>query len=198
MSQPPPRKRAEILQCPHCDNDVGVTLDFVATQIVCPHCEQPMIVPSVDGSTELPPEEQPFVIVDDQPDEDEQAREAQHVRDSEGRLNSLRIQAIAAERRDLNRRRSFTTAAAIAMGIVVIHCLLQVAEDLAGEGWTRGTTAVTAVSIACGYAAILLLRRRRRLAELTRHPLLNDPESEPDFTPLNDGSQQWRHLEELQ
>lgn len=196
MTQPTPRKRAEILQCPWCDQDVGVTLDLVARQMPCPHCSQAIIIPSVDGSTDLPDQDQ-FVLdyasPDDDPTRDERLRE-----ESQSRLSNLRIQKITAERRALNRSRSLATAVAMALTIVCLNCLWLIVRNAAadGPGATVSTT-LAAVALLCGYGAVRLFRRSRRLAALARQPLLEEPAVEPDFTLLSDGSQHWRNLKEL-
>lgn len=193
MTQPSP-KRAEILQCPHCGNDVGVTLDVSAFEMPCPHCGQAMVIPSIDGSTEI---ETPFVIDDEPADRDAEA-EARMRRDAEGRLNSLRIQAITAERRAINRSRAFSTAGGVAMLIVIAHCVLEIGDDVSSVGWTRSATALSVVSVIAALVAIRLFHRARRLAAQSRRSLLEDPDTPPDFTPLQDGSQRWRNLEQVE
>jgi len=196
MTQPSP-KRAEILQCPHCNNDVGVTLDLAACQMPCPHCGQAMVIPAVDGSIELP-ESDPFALeyeaAGDAQDEEERFR-----REAEGRLNSLRIQAITAEHRALNRSRSFATAGGVAMLIVIAHCLIEIGSNVAAGGWGLSSTALAGVTLAAAIVAVWLFRRARRLAALARRRrLLDDPDTPPDFTPLQDGSQRWRNLEQVE
>lgn len=197
MTQPTPRKRAEILQCPWCDQDVGVTLDLVAREMPCPHCSQAIIIPSVDGSTDLPVQDDSFVLdyaaPDDDPSRDERLRE-----ESESRLSSLRIQKITAERRALNRSRSVATAVALALTIVCLNCLWLIVRNATIDGpGASVSTSLAVIALLCGYIAVRLFRRSRRLAALARQPLLEEPAVEPDFTPLSDGSQQWRNLEKL-
>lgn len=197
MTQPPPRKRAEILQCPHCDNDVGATLDLVARQMPCPHCGQPMIIPAVDGSTDLPEAGDSF-DVDDESAENDESREQRLRQASQTRLSTLRIQKLTGERRALNRSRSFAMATAIALTIVFIQCLWLIVRNAAADTEGRGaSTALAIVALLCAYAAVRLFRRSRRLAAITRQPLLEDPETEPDFSQLSDGSHRWRNLDEM-
>lgn len=188
-----PRKRAEILACPACGNDVGVTLSEAARIEPCPHCGQPMILPSVDGSFEVP--DAPFVI-DDEPDAEDDAAAMERLRqEREQRLNALRVAALTAERRALHRRWTFAIGLGVVLAVGAVHGVLLIFRN--NDEPTQRLVAVAVLSVGALYFAIRSFRRAAALSRELKRPMQTDPDAEPDFTPLSDGSQQWKNLEKM-
>lgn len=189
------RKRADILVCPHCGNEVGVTLMEAARIEPCPHCGQAMVLPSVDGSTEVP--EPAFAIIDDEAEEDDATAMERLRRQREERLNSLRIASLAGERRALHRRRTFTLGWGVVLMIGALQGILLIVRN-AGEPDQRSRLLALAVlSVGAIYFGLRAFRRAAALSQQLRQPLQSLPDQSPDFAPLSDGSQHWKNLEKL-
>lgn len=62
--------------------------------------------------------------------------------------------------------------------------------------WTQAAGYIL-FAIAGIMVAIFFLRRANKLSREINEPLLTDPGTAPDFSTLNDGSQQWKNLEDV-
>ncbi len=189
--------RPDILLCPACNREIGVTLLQQPRTDRCPHCQADYIVPSVDGSTELPPAD-PFQIIDDQPQRESDEEAVRRLTEErESRLNSLHVAAVAGERRGKNRLRLFCIGGAFAAGVIVVQLGLLIGRSPAILGQRRAALMLAGAVVMLIYLAIWLLRKAGQLAGQLRHPILDDPATPPDFAPLQDGSQHWKTLEQM-
>jgi hypothetical protein len=171
-----------IVSCPHCAARVTVSLAAEAREYECWSCRAAFAMPAM---TLAPLEEASPDVPEDRRDE------------SADELDGVRIRRLAAERRAAWRSRSHVLIVAGVMAVATGQLVILAAQTL-----DRGVGAATTFYALGAALALLvttrLLRRaaamRRQIEAAARHP---DPDAPPDFTPLGDGSQRWRRLEQL-
>jgi transcription elongation factor Elf1 len=123
-------------------------------------------------------------------------------REREDRLVDIHENKVLLERRSLARVRTYA--------IVALVLLVVISIQLAGRSWLvyerygvfpMKFQAFVVVSVLCWPLAWLCVRKIRAINAELRKPLLQDPETPPDFSTLSDGSQlvdqDIRNLEKL-
>ena len=143
----------------------------------CPYCSERMLIPAIDGSTDLP-EESPVK------------------RESEDELDGLRMRALALSRRSAMRARTYCLLAAVGCAYIAYLASTRVfALVKAGKLWSLlAVFWALCVAVSIMYA-VHMVGRARGYERESREPLLKDPAGPPDFTPLSDGSQYSKNLE---
>ena len=112
-------------------------------------------------------------------------------------LSSLRIRQIAALRRGAYRSRSYCMIGAAALLATTIELIIMTVQRVRAAGWSWLPTLYAAAAALSFLGAWRLVVKIRSLSQEVRHTLLNEPTEPPDFTPLSDGSQHVKNLEEL-
>lgn len=166
--------------CPGCNEEVQAERLDTAYHTACPYCSEQMLIPAIDGSTDLP---------------EERMRVQKSIAQDE--LDGLRIRSLMLARRASIRARTYSLLA-------VAGCLYL--AYLAGDRVVvsfekKQGMALTVFWIVCavagvGYAVQMFLRARRYQKD-SRESLLEEPTEPPDFTPLSDGSQYTKNLERV-
>jgi hypothetical protein len=113
-------------------------------------------------------------------------------------LDGLRIRQLSALRRGAYRARSYALIGVGACVVTAVQLLIMTIAYVRSRGWGMYPTGY--VLGAC-VAVMLASHFGRRAMELHREtktpaPLPPAP-AEPDFSPLSDGSQQWKNLEDI-
>lgn len=198
-----------VFECPRCATPVEAIVGPEAQVITCPNCQEHVVIPSADGSTEL---------------EEEKVAE-QYRQEKESELDSLRMRQIIAMRRAAVRSRTYWLLGLLlcATGIIEMARLIIVHVFMNHEGWHRKTTgyavAIGALVLGashcigrakhwqkesraelptgkcanCGYDLYSRDDRCPRCSTLTPPR----PVSAPDFSTLSDGSQVARDLDDI-
>jgi hypothetical protein len=145
--------------------------------------------------------EDEFHIVDDvgeppEPDAPEApaARARAH---AQAELDGVRIRRLAAARRALYRQRSYCIVAAGFCAVAAGELAWTAIALFSAAGWRLRPGAYLLLAMGSTFAAIDFARRAVRLHRLAGRSALPEPAAPPDFSPLGDGSQRWRNLEEM-
>ena len=171
--------------CPHCGLGIEVTEPLAdGTALQCPHCEGEFLW-----------SEQP---AGPDGDESETSPEAPAADDE---LDSLRIREARAKRQGIVRNRAYLIiGSVVAVGLIIK--LVQAAVDIVHfehYGWTSGAILDIALAALGAAAVVYMLIVARRLKLELDKPMLDEPQTPPDFSTLGDGSerkaQQARDLE---
>jgi hypothetical protein len=113
-------------------------------------------------------------------------------------LDGARIKQLAALRRATYRSRSYAMVAAVACAVTVGQVAWMIVRQIRGriiDGWLA---IYLLILLAAGYGLWAFARRIGALnEELKRTRAANEPRAVPDFSTLNDGSQQWKNLEDV-
>ena len=196
--------------CSRCGRQVLVSPEDVGQVVECPHCRGDFVVP--EGGT---PVAAPVVVervfadpaealeFTEAPPEDEELERRQREE-----LDSIRIRQVAHASRSAYRQRSYFIIAAIGLlaiaGQFLWWLFTQIRDSiyLYHHGkWHWGMSLKPASSLIIALFCLrwipFCLRKAHDYYEEAMRTELDEPEGEPDFTPLNDGGQYARSLEEL-
>ena len=162
--------------CPDCGQQLA-PVEGVATLLRCTNCGREFFVPSADDPP--PDAEAPF----EPPAEQE--------------LSALRIRSLAAARRATYRARSYCLIAAAACGVCVVQLLWMIARQARERGWGLQCTGYALFASVGIHGLIYFLIRARQLHGEAKKSALIEPSTPPDFSTLDDGSKQWKNLEDV-
>ncbi len=129
---------------------------------------------------------------------DDTADQVESTAESPEQLNSTRIQQLTKLRRATIRSRSWCLIGAVvgfAAVVELIHKIVQYVHQ--DHGWGLWPSVFVLIAIGSGVMALLFSRRVIELHREIQKPLLDDPQTPPDFSTLSDGSQRWKNLEEM-
>lgn len=185
MSQSPPEP-ADLPQyhCPACGQLVSAA-EASQSLLQCPHCGEQFFSSAREEA------EHGEAIEDGHTDAAEAAASSE-----DAELSEIRIRQIAALRRGAIRTRSWAIIAA-GVSVVTAAKLIQMTVVDARLGMR-----LAPLGDALAAAAVLMIftyfvRRAIELGREIRASRLQDPASAPDLSTLSDGSQRYRHLEDL-
>jgi len=177
-----------------------------ATVFTCPQCGEEVDVLPTDAS----PDESPFMICphcksefvithSDTPEEDERARreEEEKLRRRDEELNSLRIRSVTLARRAAIRNRSYLLIGALVCAVAIGQFILLVVQHVRAHGWDMRPIGYLLLIIPAIVGVRFFLRKARVVGEESTRSALTNPNTPPDFSPLRDGSQQWKNLEDV-
>jgi hypothetical protein len=196
-------------ECPACGQILQAAPEIEARLIECDACGAHFVIPSAEGSTDLPGDLGPS-------DEEKQANAA-------GELNSLRMRHIIVSRRSAIRSRTYCIVGAALCLMGAVKLIMMIVTDVRAAGWHLIQTAYSVFVIAALYAAGYLTLRAAYWQRESRAPLFGEgrcvqcgydlrgstekcPEcgtaapgdhAPPDFSTLSDGSQHVKNLEKL-
>ncbi|MDB5171324.1 MAG: hypothetical protein JWN51_97 [Phycisphaerales bacterium] len=174
--------------CPDCGQPVGESAR-VGPVLVCPHCGSQFFPPAPDEADES-----------GEDNSDSPKRNAHH----EEELRELRIRQFSTLRRTAYRTRSYFVIGTAACLIVAIQLMIRGVQALHLVGWRGRPIGYFLAAGACLVGmvefGIRVARVQRGINADLRARELEEIEAasrEPDFTPLSDGSQQARNLEQM-
>jgi hypothetical protein len=173
--------------CPHCSQAVEAQMEESPQRVVCPGCGQVFVIPSIDGSTELPEEAS---------DEDAQAEEELRRRHEE-ELDGLRIRQVALAKRATIRAVSYLLIAGVACAVLIGQLIYLTVRRVLHVGWGPRPVAYLLFAGVCAYGVVFFLRKARQTQLELRAHVLPEPTAPPDFSTLSDGTQQWQNLERM-
>ncbi len=115
----------------------------------------------------------------------------------EDELSALRIRQLSALRRGAYRTRSYWIIAACALFVVSIKLVAMTIRHVRHFGWQPRPIgyliAMAAALIAAGHFVARIIELNHEVSQSA----LTEPDEEPDFSTLSDGSQQWKNLEQM-
>jgi uncharacterized Zn finger protein (UPF0148 family) len=174
--------------CPDCGQPVGENAR-AGPVLVCPHCGGQFFPPAMEEADEA----------GEEPD-DRAKTNAAH----EEELRELRIRQFSTLRRTAYRTRSYLIVGTAACLIIAIQLIIRGVQALHVLGW-RGRP--IGYFLAAGACLIGMTEFGIRVARVQRdinadlrareQEEIEAAKHEPDFTPLSDGSQQARNLEQM-
>jgi uncharacterized Zn-finger protein len=169
-------------RCPGCDEEVDVSAEVVGQLVRCPYCNTEFFADAARSGD---------VVVDDTPAPVEDAPPA-------GELNALRISQLTALRQATLRVRSWWVSGVFLAVITAVDLTVRAGRYVAHmHGWGIRPTLFSIVALAAVAVAAHAGRQARRLGDEASRSRLEDPDVEPDFSTLGDGSDRWRHLDEI-
>lgn len=189
------------LPCPRCGGAVEATLTDRPQVVDCPHCSAPFVLPALGEQVAVARVSAAGdgFIVDDTPGDEEFLRK----REREDHLDRLKSRQIVALRKAAYRSRGYQLMGAAICLVGAGQCLYYVyvksarpdpaVERAVAYLIVLGWLALAAVGIVFG---VKLLTKARQMKEAAERSALAEPDTEPDFTPLSDGSQRWKNLED--
>lgn len=167
---------AVLYNCPYCEREIDV--EPCQSEFVCPHCGGSFVLPHGEAGE-----------MDQEP-----AEEAPSNREA---LDALRIRQISLAKRALLRRRSLLIAGALVCAMGAVQLFWSGVREVLNQGLRPQNAGLTVAAAGLLVVALLLLRKSRRMRrQLDEKPPQADLPP-PDFTPLSDGSQQWKNLEKM-
>jgi hypothetical protein len=183
--------------CPGCGE--SFRLDAVAdagTVLQCPYCSTRFVAPGGREADELEGAQATFTTDDDEgvvepPYGDE------HGPGDAGELDGLRVRQLSSLRRGAYRTRSHCIIAVAGLAFAAAQLVAMTARHVRLAGWGGRPVAYAAAAVAAAWGATFLFRKSAALTRELRRPVLSEPEVEPDFSTLSDGSQQLRHLRDM-
>lgn len=178
--------------CPGCsepfDPDAEAPDKLDDGSISCPFCSTRFIpAPAL-----MPDQEGDFIIEDDSPPPAEEPATP-----DEKEISRNKVRQLSALRRGAYRTRSYCTVVTVFLLVAAAKLTVLTVHRVKSEGWQPRAMAYTCFAIAAVMIAVYFARRVIDLTRELRRPVLNDPETPPDFSTLSDGSQYWKRLEEL-
>ena len=181
-----------VVPCPQCGGEVQATASDRPQVLDCPHCGQPFVLPAAGQQLAVAqvPGQESFVT-DDLP--------APANNDD---LDGARIRRVAMLKRSAYRSRSYCIILAVICLAGAGQCLWNTVTAIrfpaAGTATAYGVIGLwMAATAACVYLGNRFYRRGEKYAREAEATGLSDPGAPPDFTPLSDGSQRWKNLEEV-
>jgi predicted RNA-binding Zn-ribbon protein involved in translation (DUF1610 family) len=170
-------------QCPSCGQTVEAAPEETARLLACPNCGEHLLIPAIDGSTELR-------------DEAEAAREEVAL-GKEAELDGLRMRNVVALRRTAMRSRSYAIVGGCACVVGAVKLGLMTYDEVKVAGWGVWPTAFVGLIALAVWAARYCFRRAAHWAREGAATVLPEPETPPDFSTLSDGSQHAKNLEQI-
>ena len=164
--------------CPQCGAAFDATPTDVAQEIACRHCGTLTVVPAAAGE---------IGSVADSPPAD----------DREDELSGLRIRQLAAARRAAYRSRSHCVVGALVCVVAVVQLTWNGVRSLLASGFGARPIVYLLVAGIAVRGAVFFFRKAMELDREAKRSDLPAATGEPDFTPLSDGSQQWKNLDEV-
>jgi hypothetical protein len=112
-------------------------------------------------------------------------------------LDQSRIRQLLVLRRSAYRRRSYAIIAMIACAVAAGQLLWMTLDYARTLGWSFRPMLYIAGALLALVGAVHFLRQAIAIHHEARQHTLPDPATAPDFTPLSDGRDTWKRLEEL-
>jgi hypothetical protein len=176
---------ATTLICPHCGQGIEARLAEVAQEIPCPACAGVFVLPAIDGSTDVPPQEHP--------DDERERIAAERERELDGlRLRNLTLGKLAAIR-----GRTYALVGAFACAVTAVKCILKLLPILHEQGVTPPVVGFALIALAAVVAVVPLLFNAAELNRDCRTIVIPEPQTPPDFSTLSDGSQIAEQLKDI-
>ena len=113
-------------------------------------------------------------------------------------LDGLKIRQIALARRSAYRARSYALIGAFACLVIIAQLVYLIITQLRTAGLTVYALAYVLMIPLCGFASVYCFGRAKRYLVEAMTTKLSKPANDPDFSPLSDGSQRWKELENIQ
>ncbi len=168
----------------------------------CPRCGEiflPETAPT-NGLLTCPACGEEFFAVVDTSDEEREIEREREAVEREAELDGVRIRQLAALRRAMGRTLTYILVAAFGCLGAAAQLVFMIWQFLHGPGASAsrlipigyGMGAVAAVM-----GAVAFFRHSRRVRAELAKPALETPAAEPDFSTLDNGSQQWKDLHSL-
>ena len=180
----PPESDISLFACPHCAQPVAVDPAEPGPFINCPYCGVEFAIPAAADEPEG--------------DEEEQRARAADEESRQSELDAMRIRQLSTARRAAIRARTYLfvgIALAVSGSAELIHkAVLRIRYE---HVWDWRTFAVIAGALACMPLAAFFFSRWRALGRELARPTLDDPATPPDFSPLGDGTDRWKNLEDV-
>jgi hypothetical protein len=168
-------------ECPECGQTIQAIPGPVARLLHCPACGNHFVIAAIDGSTDVP----------------EEGAEAEKNERELEELDSLRMRHLVVTRRTAMRSRTYNILGAAACLTGAAKLVLMTVTEVRAAGWHLRQVSFVMFTLVALSPISFLLRRAAHWARESRGAKIPDPETPPDFTPLSDGSQHARNLEEL-
>jgi hypothetical protein len=115
----------------------------------------------------------------------------------EDELSGLRIRQLAAARRASYRARSHCVVGALVCVVAVVQLTWNGVRAIRTTGFGLRAIAYLLVAVVAAWGATYFFRKAMELDREAKRTELPPAAGEPDFTPLSDGSQQWKNLDEV-
>jgi hypothetical protein len=163
--------------CSQCGAALDVTPTDVPQETACPQCGTLTVIPAVGE----------VASVDDSPP----------AQDREDELSGLRIRQLATARRAAYRSRSHCVVGALVCVVAVVQLTWNGIRSLLASGFGARPIAYLLVAGIAVWGAVFFFRKAMELDREAKRSDLPAATGEPDFTPLSDGSQQWKNLDEV-
>ena len=164
--------------CPQCGAALDATPSDVPQETVCPQCGTLNVIPAAASE---------FGTLADSPPAD----------DREDELSGLRIRQLAAARRAAYRSRSHCVVGALVCVVAVVQLTWNGVRALLATGFSARPIAYLLVAGIAVWGAFFFFRKATEFDREAKRSDLPAATGEPDFTPLSDGSQQWKNLDEV-
>lgn len=155
-----------------------------------------------DGMADESEQPQDWEIVDDT--EDEADRDAQAAAELEARLqverdhlNERHIKAIVAEKRALIRNRTYMLVLGFACVVTAGQLGWFSVDEFRAQHWPR-VAAYAVIVIGLLLASVRFFRKAHGYQVESQKTILPEPDTEPDFSTLSDGSQFVKNLENIE
>ncbi|MBC8108464.1 MAG: hypothetical protein H7Z14_17900 [Anaerolineae bacterium] len=161
--------------CPICGGTLLIAPCAVEQITACPLCHEDMTIPAMLDADDAD-------LSAGEPDDDE--------------LNALRIQQRSTLRRAVYRSRSYAIIAAIVCVVASVQ-LAQFAYRAIRANSAGWAVAYLFAMIGGAIGAVYFYRRAVAFNQEAKRPELSAPAQPPDFSSLNDGSQQWQNLHDV-
>ncbi|HEY7116293.1 MAG TPA: hypothetical protein VH475_06895 [Tepidisphaeraceae bacterium] len=178
-----PSGPAETFTCPHCEQAVEGTAGDVAQLVECPACHESFVIPSRQGSFELP----------SGPEDPGDAGGAQ----DDDELDAVRMRHVVVQRRAAIRSRSYALIGAGACLIGGIQLCIMAYHEVRAAGWGMRPGSFLLFALATAIGVLYFLGRAAYWQRESAGSAIPDPTTPPDFSSLSDGSQHARNLEAL-
>ena len=173
---------AQGFECPACGTVIDVTPGETAAVVSCPACGEHVLIPAVDGSTELAQEEEAA---------------ARRAEERQSELDGLRMRHVIVTRRAAIRSRTYNVLGAAGCVMAAVKLGIIAVQQGRRAGWHAAQGALVVMAVAAVYFGWHFLQRARAWGRESRGSAMPEPETPPDFSTLSDGSQHARSLEEL-
>jgi hypothetical protein len=172
--------------CPHCNQAVEAEPGETAQTIACPVCGQTFVLPSADGSLDLPEEN----------DRDAAALEHAHAA-REQELDGLRVRNLVVAKRAAIRSRTYAIVGAVLCLMTAIDMVISTVTDVRKGGWHPKEVGYVMVAAAALLALIPLVQNAILYGRESKAVVIPEPETPPDFSTLSDGSQISEQLKDV-
>jgi hypothetical protein len=190
--------------CPTCGQGINVSASDTEQLLICPHCDSELLIPDQTRAAEDPVESTPSDkgVTDfawDDEEESDESEPAETVDAQEDELDGLRIRQLAASRRAVYRSRSYALIAALVCLVAAIQLAINAIGRFRNHDPGIRPYAYLCFAIAALMAFIFFIRRMLEFNREVRKAHQDAVDhATPDFTPLSDGSQRWKHLDNIE